>query len=120
MNECQNCKKGKPHIGKCFSSTGYCKYFPYKMPEIYGQKEDLREPVEEAADQIYHIGFDVHVNLSEADDLNASSESTYQYSYSDVEELMDRIQLEVEKDKRLKVMVTDGFEGMKHRKINSH
>ena len=57
MNECQNCKKGKPHIIKCFSS--------------------------------------------------------------DVEELMDRIQLEIEKDKRLKVMVTDEFEGMKHRKIKN-
>lgn len=44
MNECKGCEKAPSHVSKCFSETGYCKYFPYEMPECFGKKEDLRIP----------------------------------------------------------------------------
>lgn len=44
MDECKDCEKAPSHISKCFSETGYCKYFPYEMPECFGKMEDLRIP----------------------------------------------------------------------------
>ena len=44
MDECKDCEKAPSHISKCFSETGYCKYFPYEMPECFGKREDLRIP----------------------------------------------------------------------------
>lgn len=43
MDECKNCVKYPSHVSKCVSNTGYCKYFPYEMPDYYGQKENLKE-----------------------------------------------------------------------------
>lgn len=37
---CTTCKKGKPHISRCFSENGMCKYFPYDMGN---NTEDLYE-----------------------------------------------------------------------------
>ena len=48
FDECENCKKAPPHISKCFSETGYCKYFPYEMPQVFGKREDLHEEKEES------------------------------------------------------------------------
>ena len=45
MDECKDCEKAPSHISKCFSETGYCKYFPYEMPECFGKREDLRIPI---------------------------------------------------------------------------
>lgn len=43
MDECKDCEKAPSHISKCFSETGYCKYFPYEMPGCFGKRENLKE-----------------------------------------------------------------------------
>ena len=43
MDECKDCEKAPSHISKCFSETGYCKYFPYEMPGCFGKRENLKD-----------------------------------------------------------------------------